>query len=231
VPVTVHPASRYPHTQSHRLPLPRRSTLQLPSTSMTNSPDSQLRPSAQRTIDAINLPFRTLEQASTPLIAYLRSSNRLVRCICAQNWIFSCIFYLHIWQTFKSSPPIRPLARHWTCITCRILFGCCTTCAVLILRASVPLFGASWRNGRSGDSSSGMASIRVHHLALFVLTCAPACAVLGTAGAAVYYAFKRHRHGVYLARMRKQGRGYWADPRDFGDWRKWQSRQEAIDEL
>lgn len=203
---------------------PRRSTLRLPSSAMT-SLVSPLRPSAQLTIDAINLPFRLLEHICTPTIAYLRSSYRLL-CRIAQNRIFLCLLYLHLWRTFKSLPPIRALSRYWTRIVTGSMFNCCATCSALILCMSVPFLAASWHDRRNESHA-----IRVHCLALFVLTCAPACAVLGAAAAVLYYAFKRHQHGMYLANMRKQRNGRWADPREFGDWRKASSREEGFERL
>lgn len=200
--------------------------LQLPLIAMMSPPVSPLRRWVQRTIDAINLPFRVLEYVFTPIINSLRSSWRLACRICKQNWVFLCIFYLHLWQTFKSSAPMRPIAQHWTHITSGLLFVSCTAYAVLILCASLPLYLASYR-----DSKSASPPVRIHHLALFTLTCAPVCAVLGAVFAAVYYVFKRHQHGVYLANMRKLGNKYWADPRDFVDCRKVANRKEAIERL
>ena len=218
--------------RSHTQCLPRRAAAASVSYIMMSSPRSPLRPWAQRTIDATNLPFRALEYVFTPLVAYSHSLHCLLCRVVKQNSIFVCIFYLHIWQTFKDSPPIRPLARHWTRMVCGLLFGCYAACAVLMLCVSGPLFVASWRDTSREDSSSGTASVRVHHLALFVLTCAPACAMLGASFAAVYYTYKHHRYGVYLANMRKLGRGgYWADPRDFEGWRRASSREEAIERL
>lgn len=100
-------------------------------------------------------------------------------------------------QVFAAYTPVRTtLGVH----NLRALVRQLDNAPVFIVWASVPLFFAEWR-----DSNSESTSRRVHDLALFVLTCAPACAVLGTAFAAVYYALKHRQYGVYLANMRKLG--------------------------
>lgn len=48
---------------------------------------------------------------------------------------------------------------------------------------------------------------------------------------ALYYACKHKQHSIYQVRMRKLGKGCWADPRDFEDWRRARNKKEAVDRL
>lgn len=183
-----------------------------PVNTMPDSPPSPLARYVQRTIDTTKIPFRAIGYFCTPVIHTVRPTWHLLRQICRQNWSLLCIFYLHLWQLFEDLPPVRPLTRHWKLIVAVLLFAGCTVPAALILHASVPLFRAYWEDGKHKNRAR-----IIQHLAFFVFTCAPACAVLSTAATAACFVWKQKRHGKYQASMRKLGKGYWADPRDVED--------------
>ncbi|KAF2624717.1 hypothetical protein BU25DRAFT_132789 [Macroventuria anomochaeta] len=193
---------------------------------MANPPSSQLPRYLQLTISATNLPFLAIAYLWTLVLCATRSVWHLLCHTCRENWVFLCIFYLHLWQTFKDLPPIRPVARHWRGIVATLLFAGCAAPAGLILHASILLFRLDWENWKDERRTE-----IVQHLAFFVVTCAPACTVLSAASTAAYFMWKQRKHGQYQASMRKLGRGYWADPRDLEDWRKWKSRKDAVDRL
>lgn len=142
--------------------------------SMVSLAVSQLLSCVQRTIDATNVPFLAISSVFTLIITTLRFSWYLLCRICRQHWIFLCIFYLHLWQRFKSSPPIRPLAPNWNRIVTTVLFIGCAAPAALILHASIPLFLASWRNSREGRGPRGQSpSLRAVHTRMCARLCRP----------------------------------------------------------
>jgi hypothetical protein len=52
-------------------------------------------------------------------------------------------------------------------------------------------------------------------LAVYIISCAPLCSVIGVLAAALYYTRKRRRHGKFDVKMRRKGRrGYAFDPMD-----------------
>ncbi len=193
---------------------------------MTTPPPSALYGPIQLAISSTNLPFRLIAYISSPLT---RTGQRTWHLLCQvhkQNWIFLCIFYLHLWQLFKDLPPIRPLARHWTQIVATLLFLGCGAPAVLILHASIPPLRAYW-----ADAEPKRHAEILQRIALFVMLCAPACAMMSVLVTVAGFVRKQAKHGKFRASMRKLGRGYWADPRDLEDWRKVGSRAEAVERL
>jgi hypothetical protein len=59
------------------------------------------------------------------------------------------------------------------------------------------------------------------HTTLFIATCTLLCAILGIMVGVIYYWRKRTKYGQYESSMRRQGRGYWTDPADAEEARRW----------
>ncbi|KAF9691527.1 hypothetical protein EKO04_010385 [Ascochyta lentis] len=157
------------------------------------------------TITIINLPFLAIEYACTPLVYTGRVTLHFLCRLCRQNWIFLSIFYLHLWQVVLDSPPIRPIRPHGKLMVASALFCTCTALAGMILHASIPLF----RDFLRVASGKGQVDI-AQHVAFFVMTLAPACAVVSAAVKVVYFVWKERKYGEYEVRMRRLGkRGYW----------------------
>lgn len=171
-------------------------------------------------IKTVSFPFDIIGYLFAPLVNTLYRSDQFLRRVCRQNWVFLRIFYLHLWQLLLDSAMIRPIVPHWKRIVATTLFTACAVPAGLILYSSIRIFVTYWSTPHAQINTA-----TIQALALFLLTCAPACAVLSAATTAAYFAWKRHKHGAFEANMRRAGRkGYWADPGDVEEWRKWESR-------
>lgn len=97
----------------------------------------------------------------------------------------------------------------------------------MILHAGIPLFHSFWTGTRDGSQADVLQS-----LAFFLITLAPACAIVSALATAACFTWMQKRHGSYQVRMRKLGkRGNLADLRDVEDRRNWQSRQDAVERM
>jgi hypothetical protein len=120
-------------------------------------------------------------------------------------------------STMTNAPPPKPPKNYKKHYMCGSLLLLESAIAITIFTLSLREYTLWYRTTHHLQRTNDL----IIHTTLFIATCAPLCAILGVMVGVIYYWRNRTKYGRYESSMRRQGRGYWTDPADAEEVRRW----------